>query len=223
MIWFLAFTARMTSFWLNNLWDLRPILCDKQPEEVIYAFVKDHRFCWMHALLWNILGEARDECLYFLLLSVAFLILFCVIFFKSLHISPLSHVTCTLFDYNHTIFSHLSNVPFLFFSFSFFFFPSADNENHTKGDSPKATSASASQEPLWRSSQPQAQAQTQTQVQSQPQAHSSVKLQIQPQNITQRNHTVSRKYSHFTQYDGEQERSDSVKFKKKNKNSVFSL
>lgn len=96
---------------------------------------------------------------------------------------------------------------------SLFFFPPADNENHTKGDSPKATSASASQEPLWRSSQPQAQTQTQTQtqVQSQSQAHSSVKLQIQPQNITQRNHTVSRKYSHFTQYDGEQERSDSVK------------
>lgn len=133
MIWFLAFTARMTSFWLNNLWDLRPILCDKQPEEVIYAFVKDHRFCWMHALLWNILGEARDECLYFLLLSVAFLILFCVIFFKSLHISPLSHVTCTLFDYNHTIFSHLSNVPFLFFSFSFFYSLSGQREPHQRG------------------------------------------------------------------------------------------
>lgn len=84
-------------------------------------------------------------------------------------------------------------------------FPPADNENHTKGDSPKATSASGSQEQLWRSSQPQpqgqvqsqAQTQTQTQTQSQPQAHSSVKLQIQPQTITPRNHTVNRKCSRF--------------------------
>ncbi|XP_037608179.1 zinc finger protein 618 isoform X7 [Sebastes umbrosus] len=53
----------------------------------------------------------------------------------------------------------------------------ADNENHTKGDSPKASSASGPQEQLWRGSQAQ--------------AHSSVKLQIQPQSISQRNHTVS--------------------------------
>ncbi|XP_059213411.1 zinc finger protein 618 isoform X9 [Centropristis striata] len=53
----------------------------------------------------------------------------------------------------------------------------ADNENHTKGDSPKTSSASAPQEPLWRGSQAQ--------------AHSSVKLQIQPQSISQRNHTLS--------------------------------
>ncbi|XP_029300434.1 LOW QUALITY PROTEIN: zinc finger protein 618 [Cottoperca gobio] len=50
----------------------------------------------------------------------------------------------------------------------------ADNENHTKGDSPKA---SGPQEQLWRSSQAP--------------AHSLVKLQIQPQSIPQRNHTVS--------------------------------
>lgn len=82
-------------------------------------------------------------------------------------------------------------------------FPSADNENHNKGDSPKATSASGSQEQQWRSSQPQpqpqaqaqAQTQTQTQTQSQPQAHSLVKLQIQPQTIAPRNHTVSRECS----------------------------
>ncbi|XP_054468521.1 zinc finger protein 618 isoform X2 [Anoplopoma fimbria] len=53
----------------------------------------------------------------------------------------------------------------------------ADNENHTKGDSPKTSSASGLQEQLWRGSQAQ--------------AHSSVKLQIQPQSIPQRNHTVS--------------------------------
>ncbi|XP_026210771.1 zinc finger protein 618 isoform X5 [Anabas testudineus] len=53
----------------------------------------------------------------------------------------------------------------------------ADNENHTKGDSPKTSSASGPQEQLWRGSQAQ--------------AHSSVKLQIQPQNISQRNHTLS--------------------------------
>ncbi|XP_031716070.1 zinc finger protein 618 isoform X2 [Anarrhichthys ocellatus] len=53
----------------------------------------------------------------------------------------------------------------------------ADNENHTKGDSPKTSSASGPQEPLWRSSPAQ--------------AHSSVKLQIQPQSLPQRNHTVS--------------------------------
>ncbi|XP_040013504.1 zinc finger protein 618 isoform X2 [Xiphias gladius] len=52
-----------------------------------------------------------------------------------------------------------------------------DNENHTKGDSPKTTSASGPQEQLWRGSQAQ--------------AHTSVKLQIQPQSISQRNHTVS--------------------------------
>ncbi|XP_022067695.1 zinc finger protein 618 isoform X6 [Acanthochromis polyacanthus] len=55
----------------------------------------------------------------------------------------------------------------------------ADNENHTKGDSPKTSSASGPQEQLWRGSQAQAQ------------AHSSVKLQIQPQSISQRNHTLS--------------------------------
>ncbi|XP_022067694.1 zinc finger protein 618 isoform X7 [Acanthochromis polyacanthus] len=54
-----------------------------------------------------------------------------------------------------------------------------DNENHTKGDSPKTSSASGPQEQLWRGSQAQAQ------------AHSSVKLQIQPQSISQRNHTLS--------------------------------
>ncbi|XP_078018451.1 zinc finger protein 618 isoform X15 [Epinephelus lanceolatus] len=53
----------------------------------------------------------------------------------------------------------------------------ADNENHTKGDSPKTSSASGPQEPLWRGSQAQ--------------AHSSVKLQIQPQSISQRNNTLS--------------------------------
>ncbi|XP_056288444.1 zinc finger protein 618 isoform X4 [Pseudoliparis swirei] len=53
----------------------------------------------------------------------------------------------------------------------------ADNENHTKGDSPKTSSASGPPEPLWRGSQAQ--------------ANSSVKLQIQPQIIPQRNHTVS--------------------------------
>ncbi|XP_008296463.1 zinc finger protein 618 isoform X2 [Stegastes partitus] len=53
----------------------------------------------------------------------------------------------------------------------------ADNENHTKGDSPKTSSASGPQEQLWRGSQAQ--------------AHSSVKLQIQPQSISQRNHTLS--------------------------------
>nr|XP_020456529.1 zinc finger protein 618-like isoform X2 [Monopterus albus] len=51
----------------------------------------------------------------------------------------------------------------------------ADNENHTKADSPKTSSALGPQEQLWRGSQ----------------AHSSVKLQIQPQNISLRNHTVS--------------------------------
>ncbi|CAJ1070631.1 zinc finger protein 618 isoform X3 [Xyrichtys novacula] len=56
-----------------------------------------------------------------------------------------------------------------------------DNENHTKGDSPKTSSVSGPQEPLWRGSQTQAPAP----------AHPSVKLQIQPQSITQRNHTVS--------------------------------
>uniref|UniRef100_A0A4W6CY65 Zinc finger protein 618 n=1 Tax=Lates calcarifer TaxID=8187 RepID=A0A4W6CY65_LATCA len=58
----------------------------------------------------------------------------------------------------------------------------ADNENHTKGDSPKTSSASGPQEQLWRGSQAQ--------------AHSSVKLQIQPQSISQRNHTLSRKHCH---------------------------
>ncbi|XP_026152968.1 zinc finger protein 618 isoform X2 [Mastacembelus armatus] len=53
----------------------------------------------------------------------------------------------------------------------------ADNENHTKGDSPKTSSASGPQEQLWRGSQAQ--------------AHSSNKLQIQPQSISQRNHTLS--------------------------------
>ncbi|XP_036070349.1 zinc finger protein 618 [Oryzias melastigma] len=53
----------------------------------------------------------------------------------------------------------------------------ADNENHTKGDSPKASSASGPQEQLWRVSQPQ--------------ALPSVKIQIQPQSITQRNHALS--------------------------------
>lgn len=56
----------------------------------------------------------------------------------------------------------------------------ADNKNHTKGDSPKTSSASGPQEPLWRGAQ----------------AHSSVKLQIQPQSISQRNHTLSRKCCH---------------------------
>ncbi|KAM8744172.1 zinc finger protein 618 isoform 4-T4 [Acanthopagrus schlegelii] len=69
----------------------------------------------------------------------------------------------------------------------------ADNENHTKGDSPKTSSASGPQEQLWRGSQAQAQAQAQVQAQAQAQAQalSSVKLQIQPQNISQRNHTLS--------------------------------
>ncbi|KAA8584533.1 hypothetical protein FQN60_008318 [Etheostoma spectabile] len=53
----------------------------------------------------------------------------------------------------------------------------ADNENHTKGDSPKTSSASGPQEQMWRGSQAP--------------AHSSVKLQIPPQSISQRNHTVS--------------------------------
>ncbi|XP_028457056.1 zinc finger protein 618 isoform X4 [Perca flavescens] len=53
----------------------------------------------------------------------------------------------------------------------------ADNENHTKGDSPKTSSASGPQEQLWRGSQAP--------------THSSVKLQIPPQSISQRNHTVS--------------------------------
>ncbi|XP_045922358.1 zinc finger protein 618 isoform X4 [Micropterus dolomieu] len=66
----------------------------------------------------------------------------------------------------------------------------ADNENHTKGDSPKTSSAAGPQEQLWRGA-PQAQAQIQAQAQSQVQAHSSVKLQIQPQSISQRNHTLS--------------------------------
>ncbi|XP_036972876.1 zinc finger protein 618 isoform X6 [Acanthopagrus latus] len=66
-----------------------------------------------------------------------------------------------------------------------------DNENHTKGDSPKTSSASGPQEQLWRGSQAQAQAQAQVQAQAQAQALSSVKLQIQPQNISQRNHTLS--------------------------------
>ncbi|KAM6975573.1 zinc finger protein 618 isoform 3-T3 [Tautogolabrus adspersus] len=56
----------------------------------------------------------------------------------------------------------------------------ADNENHTKGDSPKTSSAAPGlQETLWRGTQTPAS------------AHPSVKLQIQPQSITQRNHTVS--------------------------------
>uniref|UniRef100_A0A8C6T205 Zinc finger protein 618 n=1 Tax=Neogobius melanostomus TaxID=47308 RepID=A0A8C6T205_9GOBI len=54
-------------------------------------------------------------------------------------------------------------------------------ENHTKGDSPKTSSASGPQEQLWRGSQAQ--------------FLSSVKLQIQPQSLTQRNHT-------FTQNNG---------------------
>ncbi|XP_061657290.1 zinc finger protein 618 isoform X4 [Syngnathoides biaculeatus] len=53
----------------------------------------------------------------------------------------------------------------------------ADNENHTKGDSPKASSASGPQEPLWRMSPAQA-------------SHPSVKLQIQPQSLVQRNHNL---------------------------------
>ncbi|XP_037340344.2 zinc finger protein 618 isoform X2 [Pungitius pungitius] len=53
----------------------------------------------------------------------------------------------------------------------------ADNENHTKEESPKTSSACGPQEQLWRSSQAQ--------------ALSPVKLQIQPQSIPQRNHTVS--------------------------------
>ncbi|KAM9734923.1 zinc finger protein 618 isoform 3-T3 [Menidia menidia] len=53
----------------------------------------------------------------------------------------------------------------------------ADNENHTKGDSPKTSSASGPQEQLWRGSQAQ--------------ALPSVKLQLQPQTISQRNHTLS--------------------------------
>ncbi|XP_019938002.2 zinc finger protein 618 isoform X7 [Paralichthys olivaceus] len=52
-----------------------------------------------------------------------------------------------------------------------------DNENHTKGESPKTSSATGPQEQLWRGSQAP--------------AHSSVKLQIQPQSISQRNHTLS--------------------------------
>ncbi|KAM4719899.1 zinc finger protein 618 isoform 5-T5 [Anableps anableps] len=52
-----------------------------------------------------------------------------------------------------------------------------DNENHTKGDSPKTSSASGPQEQLWRGSQAP--------------AHPSVKIQIQPQSISQRNHTLS--------------------------------
>lgn len=51
----------------------------------------------------------------------------------------------------------------------------ADNENHTKGDSPKTSSVSGPQEQLWRGAQ----------------AHSSVKLQIQPQSISQRNHALT--------------------------------
>lgn len=92
--------------------------------------------------------------------------------------------------------------------------PSADNENHTKGDSPKTSSAAGPQEQMWRGSQAQAQAQSQSQsqaqaqaqaqvqaqsqsqaqAQAQAQAHPSVKLQIQPQSISQRNNTLSRKY-----------------------------
>ncbi|XP_077479096.1 zinc finger protein 618 isoform X5 [Stigmatopora argus] len=53
-----------------------------------------------------------------------------------------------------------------------------DNENHTKGDSPKPSSASGPQEPLWRVSPAQA-------------PHPSVKLQIQPQSLVQRNHNIS--------------------------------
>ncbi|KAM8873412.1 zinc finger protein 618 isoform 1-T1 [Synchiropus picturatus] len=53
----------------------------------------------------------------------------------------------------------------------------ADNENHTKGDSPKSSSASGPQEQMWRASQAQ--------------ALPSVKLQIKPQNVSQRNHVVS--------------------------------
>lgn len=71
----------------------------------------------------------------------------------------------------------------------------ADSENHTKGDSPKTPSGSGPQEQMWRGSQAQgqAQAQAQVQVQSQAQALPSVKLQIQPQTIAQRNHTLNRK------------------------------
>ncbi|KAM7392792.1 hypothetical protein PAMA_007754 [Pampus argenteus] len=65
----------------------------------------------------------------------------------------------------------------------------ADNENHTKGDSPKTSSASGPQEQMWRNSQ--AQAHAQAQVQAPAQAHPSVKLQIQPQSISQRNQTLS--------------------------------
>ena len=67
----------------------------------------------------------------------------------------------------------------------------ADSENHTKGDSPKTPSGSGPQEQMWRGSQ--AQGQAQVQVQSQAQALPSVKLQIQPQTIAQRNHTLNRK------------------------------
>ncbi|XP_060926131.1 zinc finger protein 618 isoform X5 [Limanda limanda] len=52
-----------------------------------------------------------------------------------------------------------------------------DNENHTKEESPKTSSATGPQEQLWRGSQAP--------------AHPSVKLQIQPQSISQRNHTLS--------------------------------
>eukprot|EP00066_Takifugu_rubripes_P013562 XP_011602828.1 PREDICTED: zinc finger protein 618-like isoform X7 [Takifugu rubripes] len=64
-----------------------------------------------------------------------------------------------------------------------------DSENHTKGDSPKTPSGSGAQEQMWRGSQ--AQGQAQVQVQSQAQAPPSVKLQIQPQTIAQRNHTLN--------------------------------
>ncbi|KAM7368929.1 hypothetical protein PAMP_013232 [Pampus punctatissimus] len=69
----------------------------------------------------------------------------------------------------------------------------ADNENHTKGDSPKTSSASGPQEQMWRGSQVQAHAQAQVQAPAQApaQTHPSVKLQIQPQSISQRNQTLS--------------------------------
>ncbi|XP_061783252.1 zinc finger protein 618 isoform X1 [Nerophis lumbriciformis] len=54
----------------------------------------------------------------------------------------------------------------------------ADIENHTKGNSPKTSLASGPQEQLWRASPAQA-------------AQPSVKLQIQPQSVPQRNHIVS--------------------------------
>ncbi|XP_061589610.1 zinc finger protein 618 isoform X2 [Cololabis saira] len=65
----------------------------------------------------------------------------------------------------------------------------ADNENHSKGDSPKTSSASGPQDPPWRGGPAPALAPAHAPAHGP--ALAPVKLQVQPQSISQRNHTLS--------------------------------